>query len=257
MGYLTNSDGREVGTVDSPLVVLAQASADFGSVGNLSPSAGDSFTFSNKAGFSTVGVHVVVPAGGTVQFQASFDGRNWEPITLRGINSDILVQSTSDDGDYIGSIAGSRSFRVAVTAAGSSAGTVVGRCSRDAAAIETIEFGAPPHKIGYNPVHRNRDYTTAQTGAALWTPSSGKRFVLTDIVIFASGTTDATLTVFDETDALGNRIFRSFVDVTNNKQFAFSHGFKMPFVSDAADNVLRVTTDADLVFHIGAHGYEI
>lgn len=231
-------------------------SENFGYSGNLGQSENDAVTFENKGGFSTIGFHLIPPAGGTVAFEASFDGTNWEMITLRGINSDVLTQSSDAEDDFIGSIAAGRQFRVRTSSAGGGAGTVMGRAQRDAAIIETIEFGAPPDKIGYDSVHKDVSYATAQTATAFWTPAAGKKFVITDMTIIVGGVTDGVLTIFDETDAAGNRLFKGTIDVSNNKQFSHVHPFSVPFVSAAANNILKVTTTANMTVDIMAHGYE-
>jgi hypothetical protein len=239
------------------LVVSEHSVMDFGEEGNLGFQAGDCVCFANTGGYSTVGFHLIPPTGGTVTFEASFDNVNWEPITVRGINSDVLTQTADAEDDFIGSIAGGRSFRVRTSSAGSTLGTVVGRAQRDAAVIETIEFGAPPHRVGYDLIHKDGEYTTAQAATALWTPASGNKFVVTDMTLIAAGTTDATVSIFDAADASGSRLFYSAVDVSNNRQFSYNHSFRVPWVSAAADNVLKVTTDANITLFVGVHGYEV
>ncbi len=234
----------------------AANSMNFGYSNNLGENLNDAVAFENKGGFSTIGFHLVPPVGGTVAFEASFDEVNWELITLRGINSDVIAQTADTEDDFIGSIAAGRSFRVRTSVAGSAAGTVIGRAQRDAAIIETIEFGPPPDKIGYATVHKDASYTTAQTNTAFWTPASGKKFVLTDITIVVGGVIDGVLTIFDETNASGSILFKGTIDVSNNKQFTYGHAFRIPHVGASADNVMKVTTTTAMTVDIVTHGYE-
>ena len=176
---------------------------------------------------------------------------------MRSINDDVFASSTTNGSDFIGSIAAVRSFRVRTSIAGSAAGSVVGRMQRDAAVLESIEFGYPPHRFGFTPVHKDASYTTAQTGVALWTPASGKRFIVTDGLITASGTTDATVSIFDDTDATGARLYRGYLNVSNIGSTVINIPLKTPFLSTAADNVLKLTTSAAIDVDIILGGYEI
>jgi hypothetical protein len=91
----------------------------------------------------------------------------------------------------------------------------------------------------------------------LWAPEAGKRFIVTDLLVVASGTTDATTSIFEDTDAPGNRLFKAPIEVVTNKQFQLNHAFKTPFKANAVDSVLKVSTSDDLEIDISVHGYEI
>ncbi len=229
---------------------------DFGESDNLGKNENDSVVFSNTSGYSTIGFCCIPPTDGEVIFEGSFDGINYESITLRGINSDVLSNTASTVDNYVGSIAGLRLFRARTSTVGSANGTIMGRGQRDAAIIETVEFDAPPHKFGYVPIHKNASYTDTQTNSVIWDVTSDKKFVITDLIITCSGNTDAQVKVFDETDSDGNYIFKGTIDVSNNKQFSFNHSFVTPFIADANNNSLKVTTSAGIDIDIVVHGYE-
>lgn len=231
--------------------------AFFGSPGNLGKDLNDTIEFENTGGFSTVAMQVNVPTGGAACFEACFNGTDWWGITLRDIDNDEYAQITTDGTPFIGSISGVRCFRVRTCSAGSAPGTVMGTLQRGPSTLEGIEFGYPPHRFGFPTVHKDVSFSSAQTGAAIWTPASGKKFVLTDITIVCGGVTDAVVTVFDGTDSSGNRVFKGTIDVSNNKQFSYDHGFRTPQVSSAVNNVLKLTTSANITIDITAHGYEI
>jgi hypothetical protein len=226
--------------------------------GEIGKDENDVFEVINTPGHPTIGFHLIPPTGGTVTFEATFNGLSaWKPITMRGVDSDLLSQTADAEDSFIGSISGVNRFRIRTSSVGSAPGSVSGSVHEYPCVIETVEFGPPPHKVGYAPIHKDANYTTAQTATALWTPASGKKFVVTDIGLFASGSTDAIVTIYDETNATGNRIFSCYVEVATNKQFKHSHAFKVPWVSSAVDNVLRVTTSDAINIYVGAHGYEI
>jgi hypothetical protein len=127
-----------------------------------------------------------------------------------------------------------------------------------------IDTGAAPHNFGYTLVHRDAEYTTAQTGAALWTPATGRRFAVTDITISTGGTTSGIVTIWqgasaDTTYTVGtdNAIFRGeFAPSATVKPGAIK-SFNVPFVATTVDHVLRVTTSAAMTVYIQVNGYEI
>jgi hypothetical protein len=217
----------------------------------------DEVVFENTAKFSTVTAHVHAPTGGKVCFEGSVNGTEWESITFRDITNDVYASSTNDGTPFIGSVIGLQKIRFRTCVAGSADGSVAGRASRNVAILEGIEFGHPPHRFGFTPVHKDASYTTAQTGTSIWTPASGNKFVVTDVIIVASGVTDADVTLFDETDASGNRLIKGSMEVSNNKNTIISFSPITPFISSADDNDLKITTSANIDIDITLHGYEI
>jgi hypothetical protein len=229
----------------------------FGTVGNLGQNVNDAYTLEKKDEFNSIGIHVEAPTGGTVQFEGTVDGVNWAPINLRSIEQDIYTQTTDNGFDFTGSIATLRAFRVKTIVAGSAPGTVRGLMSRAVSTLEGQEFGWPPHRFGFHTVHKDATYATAQSGTALWTPAAGKRFVITDIIMNVSGTVDGTISIYEETDTPGNRLFKGLVEVTTNKQFSMNHSYRVPFEAGAADNVLYIDTSGNMDVDIMLHGYEV
>lgn len=216
------------------------------------------FAVDNLGGFSTTAFYIVPPTGGEVAIEATFDtGASWVGISLRGVNSDIMTQSITETGNYMGSIAGASALRFRTSSAGSGDGSISGRIEKAISVIETIEFGYAPHKIGYQTVHRDVSFNTAQTGTTIWQPATGHRFILTDLIVICGGVTNATVTIFDETDTVGNRVFKGDIDVANNRQFRMNHAFKVPYSSNATGNILKLTTDANITIDVTAHGYEV
>lgn len=89
-------------------------------------------------------------------------------------------------------------------------------------------------------------YTAQQTAAALWTPASGKKFVITDIVI--SSLTAGVIQLIDNAT-----VIREYKLAANSNIVESS---KSPDVSALADNVLKVTTSAAMDCFIVVKGYE-
>jgi hypothetical protein len=96
-------------------------------------------------------------------------------------------------------------------------------------------------------IRKTGDYDTQQTNTALWTPASGKKFVITDIV--ASTATAGTVTLLDDAT-----IIREYKFAANGG--AVENPFT-PDVSALADNVLKVTTSAAMDCFIVVKGYEV
>lgn len=228
----------------------------FGEANNLGKTLNDAFVLNNN-GYSTITFHCTAPTGGVITFEGTIDGVNWDTFTCRSITDDIYQNSTDDNSDFIGSIIGLKQLRFRTSTEGSANGTIKGMLLPNVAIIESQEFGFPPHRFGYTPIHKDGSYTTAQTGQAIWTPTTGKKFVITDLVIVVGGTTDGSIKIFDETDSSGNYIFKGTIDVSNNKQYSFNHAFKTPYLAMAVNNVLKITTSADMTVDVNVHGYEI
>jgi len=229
---------------------------DFGVTGNLAAALNSAVEFDNVDGFSTVGFRLKVPTGGAVVFEGSFDGAVWFTITLRSVNTDEFQQTATNDDHYIGSISSVRKFRVRVSVAGSAVGDVVGRVTMDVAMLEGQEFLPPPDKFGQTPIHKDGTFTTIQTGFALWTPAVGKKYVVTDIIVTATGTVDGRLKIFDESDTTGNYLFNGVLDPAVNNSIYIHISLRTPFLSSAIGNKLKVTTTAAVNCSVIAHGYE-
>lgn len=110
---------------------------------------------------------------------------------------------------------------------------------------------------------RGNQYTTAQTGVALWTPSSGRAVVVTSMQIQSGGTTAGTCIVWfggsaDTTYTRGTdaAIFDGeFAPSATNKP-----GVVMSFptpIRGTTDFVLRVTTTNAQTVTITVWGYEV
>lgn len=218
----------------------------------------DALTFDNNGGFMSVGFHCVPPTGSIVFFEGSYDGANFDTCLMRGTTTNAYTSQTAVTGFFVGSIANFRTFRIRTTTTGSVAGAAGGRAHKQVNTLEGVEQSNAPHRFGEVIVRRDASFTTQQTGAILWTPSSGKKFVVTDFMVTASGTTDARVTIFDETNSQGNRLYNGFLDLSaTSPALIVAPALRTPFVSGAVNNNLRLTTSVAINIDVGIHGYEI
>lgn len=135
----------------------------------------------------------------------------------------------------------------------------------------SILSGSAPHNIGraggsgYAAVHRDADYSTQQTGAALWTPTAGRKFAVTDVTVTSGGTTAGVVTIWQGASAdttynagTDNTVLRVEVAPSATVKPGFVKAFNPPYVSTTADHVLRVTTSAAInPLYVQVNGYEI
>lgn len=119
--------------------------------------------------------------------------------------------------------------------------------------LETIQESAGVASGVYNEtmLKKTVDFTASQTAQTIWTPTSGKKFVVVQaIVSFSAG---GTLTVFDGTDTTTNRIFQ--LHEAANGGMAWTAA--IPVLSSTSDNVLKYTTGAGAAGSITVFGYEV
>ena len=123
-----------------------------------------------------------------------------------------------------------------------------------------------PHEMGgLLLTAKTAQYTTAQTGTALWTPAAGKRVVATSIQIQSGGTTAGTCIVWF--GASGDTTYTRGTDLalfdgefapsaTSKPGFALAGGVT-PIGLGANDHVLRVTTTNAQTVTVTVWGYEV
>jgi hypothetical protein len=121
-----------------------------------------------------------------------------------------------------------------------------------------------PHEVGFTIYETDAFYNTAQTGTALYTPTSTKKFVVTDLTIATGGTTAGVVTLWqgavgDTTYTLNTDpvIFRGEFSPTASSKPGVVKTYRVPFVATTADHILRVTTSAAMTVYIQITGYEI
>jgi hypothetical protein len=219
-------------------------------------------------GGNTMSFGIGTTTTGTFIFEGTTDATNWLSVEVFDAGLDMWVSGqniTPTLGKvYHLSVGGYRQIRIRTTAI--LGATVAHTCNVSASQqlLAGIDTGAAPHNFGYLIVHRDGEYTTTQTGAALWTPTTGKKFAVSDISITTGGTTAGIVTVWqgasgDTTYTVGAdpTLFRGeFAPSANSKPGAIK-SFNIPYLSTTIDHVLRVTTSAAMTVYIQVNGYEI
>lgn len=206
---------------------------------------------SNVEGYNSIGFHLKPPTGGKVVFEGSFDGINFTPITVRELSSNGYVQASSIEEDYIGSVSALRSIRLKVVTAGTANGAIAGRITDNVSTIEGIEQGSAPHNFGYEIKKVSFEFLIPQTNAIILTPTSGKRWVITDLITSVDGIND--IVFFDETNIVVNHIIK----IRTGNERIFNHPFRGVVKSAAINNILRVTSTNQADFRGTIIYYEI
>lgn len=130
-----------------------------------------------------------------------------------------------------------------------------------AASVDSVQTMPMPDVAAF--VNKNADYTTAQTGTALWTPAAGKVFVATSIHVDWSASTDGIIYLWSSTSGAADT---SYTAGTDRLIWKFSAqpatkgngGFSRAgyWVGGGIIYPLRVTTSAGITCTVSADGYE-
>lgn len=211
-------------------------------------------------------IHIGNGATGTLTFEVSADGSNWIAAEVRDISVDLWVSGTNitpvANKVYRIITNGHRLFRArTVTTLGATVALTV-TLSAVSTVLNAIDTGPAPHAIGYAITSKTAQYTTTQTGAALWTPATGKRIVITYYQIQAGGTTAGTMQLWF--GASGDTTYSRGTDLAIfDGEFAPSATLKPGVVQDgvfqasAVDHILRVTDSAAInPLTVTVWGYE-
>jgi hypothetical protein len=221
-------------------------------------------------GACNVTVAISTTTTGTFIIEGTGDNSNWGNVECYDIFADLWVSGASitpTAGKVYSILAGGmRQIRIRTNATLGATVTHFFTLDNTQEFIAGIDTGAAPHNFGYTIVHKDGEYTTAQTGAALWTPTTGKKFAITDITITTGGTTAGIVTLWQSNSSAADTTYTAGTDFTIFRgEFAPSttskpgvvKSFNMPYVATLADYVLRVNTSAAMTVYIQVNGYEI
>ena len=206
------------------------------------------------------------PASGTFTFEGSADAVNFFAVEVFDATQDLWVSGQNitpvTGRTYHVACAGFRTVRIKTTATLSAALTHTVNVSMGQELIAGIDTGAAPHNFGYSLVRRDREFTTAQTSLAIWVPTTGKRFAVTDITISTGGTTAGIVTLYDAASGayVANTnigVFRGEFAPSTTSRPGITKNFVVPYVSSAINNTLFLTTSANITVYIQINGYEI
>jgi len=198
-----------------------------------------------------IGFYVVVPTNGAVAFEGSRDGAIWDAVTLREQGAHGYSAYTGETGNWIGSCSTLNYLRWRTIAAGSEAGSVIGKLTYQQNTLEGIEQGNMPHRIGAHPIAIVETIGSICTNQVLYTPSSAHhRLVITDIFLNSDGNTTATLT-----ESGVYPVFRVQLRPANGAPWAnVSYCLPVPF--NGTGTSLCFTNSATQSVDINVHAYE-
>lgn len=218
-------------------------------------------------GSNNVTVSISTTTTGTFVIEGTGDNTNWNSVEVYDIFADLWVsgQSLTPTAGKVYSIlaGGLRQVRIRTNATLGATVTNLWVLDNTQEFIAGIDTGAAPHNFGYNLVHKDGEYSTAQTTTALWTPTTGKRFAVTDITISTGGTTSGIVTIYDAAAATAYSagttpaIFRGEFSPSATAKPGMVKSFNVPYYSAAINNRLHVTTSAAMTVYIQVNGYEI
>jgi len=133
-----------------------------------------------------------------------------------------------------------------------------------ALAVDSKSRAIVTHMDPAQQVFKQIEATTAQTGTAIWTPTSTKKIALTSLLLTFGGNTAGVVTVWF--GASGDTTFTQGTDQvvfrgefapsgTSKPIFAQNYGVSPLFCANA-DFVLRLTTTTAMTIYVTAYGYE-
>lgn len=234
---------------------------------NLGTAANSASTI-NVDGANMITFAIATTTTGTFIFEATADGTNWISVEVFSASEDLWVSGTNitptSGKSYHVLCGGYRQVRIRTV---STLGATVSHFINSTISqqlIAGIDTGAAPHNFGYSLIHKDGEYTTAQTGTNIWVPATGKKFVITDLTITTGGTTAGLVTLFQA--ATGTTaysagttpaIFRGNFAPSATAYPGVVKSFNVPYVSTTIDHTLHVTTSAAMTVYIQLNGYEI
>lgn len=218
-------------------------------------------------GAASVTISVSTTTTGTFVIEGTADNTNWVFPEVFDAAADLWVSGTSitpTAGKVYQVISqGFRQLRIRTNA--TLGATVTHNFTLNAAQsfLGGMDTGPAPHNFGYNHFNRAAEYTTVQTGAAIFAPTAGKRFAVSSLTISVGGTTAGIVTVWqgssaDTTYTAGTdpAIFRGEFAPSATVRPGVVKTFPVPFVSSTADHQIRVTTSAGMTLYVQISGYE-
>ena len=124
------------------------------------------------------------------------------------------------------------------------------RDTTGAALSETNPVYVQPTILGKTPVRKVATFSASQSDIAVWTPTSGKKFIVEMILV--SATAAGILRIFDNTNSAANTVFLATLSAGETVVFPLPN----PHPSSTANNVLRYTTGSVVAGDFTVLGYE-
>jgi hypothetical protein len=268
-GTVTANAGTGTFTVGGTVAATQSGSWSVTNLANSGVDIGD-VTINNAAGASAVNIQDggnSITIDGTV---AATQSGTWNIGTLTSITNAVTVSGTVTASNTSGDVAhdspdsgnpvkiGFKADAVA-TLAGAVANNdrvdgVADRYGRQL--ISHIDPGMQ--------VWKSAEYTSTQTGANIWVPTAGNRFVVTQLNIATGGTTAGLVTIWGAQTATTAYVagtdqvfFRGTLTPTANATPGALIQPPYPMFSDTLNDCLKITTSANMTIYIQVYGYEI
>lgn len=111
-------------------------------------------------------------------------------------------------------------------------------------------------QLDFSAVRKDFSYTTTQTDTVIWTPATGKKFIVTDYSINIRNSTlgPLSVTIFDNTNAAGNILYKG--NIESGANYDNVSNFVKAFESGAINRSLKITTSGNLIISGTVQGYE-
>jgi len=100
-------------------------------------------------------------------------------------------------------------------------------------------------------VTKTVDFTASQTAQTIWDPTTGTKFVITDIILSFSAA--GAITIFDGTDSTTYRVAK----INGAQNGGMVCNYAKPYISATVDNILKYTTGAGAAGSLTVNGYEV
>ena len=110
-----------------------------------------------------------------------------------------------------------------------------------------------PTSNGKTRVSKRVSFGASETGSVVWTPTTGKKFVLTQIIVSAK--TAGDIQFFDGTDS-GNTVIGPTLSLNAGGGWSGAWTSDNPYRSAAANNVLKLTTGTVITGSVYIEGFE-
>lgn len=221
----------------------------------------------NTDGASGLLLTIGTTTTGTFIIEATGDGTNWGNPEVFDATNDLWVTSqniTPTLGNNYQIVAGNyRAVRIRTTATLGATMAHTYTSSMATQFIAGIDTGPAPHNFGYTLWHKDLSTGATLTSITVYTPTTGKRFAITDLTVMAGGTTAGIVTIYDATagTAFTNQttpaIFRGEFAPSTTSRPGFSKTFTTPYYSAAINNSVLITTSAAMTIYVQLNGYLI
>jgi hypothetical protein len=210
----------------------------------------------NASGSSHAMIRVNTTQTGAFNFEVTADGTNWISAETWKANGDVWVSAyalTPTSGDvYRVMTGGYQQIRATVTSTLGATVTMTPTLVNAPLVTSAHNSSAPPHSQGVTPIQRAIQFTTTQTGGVIYTPTTGRRLVVTYMYVGVGGTTAGTYQIWfgasgDTTYTRGTDV--PIVDHEWKPSSTVAPGVVIgngagPIGEGALNDVLRITTSA-------------